>query len=77
MNRKLLQLYLLGFVLISDFKLFAQDPPPSDDGDNPDYPVEGDDDPTAAPINGKLIWLALVGILFAMYIYRSNRKVRA
>ena len=56
------------FALLSDFMLFAQ--PGDDDGGGG---LEGDD-PPAAPINGKLIWLAITGILFAFYYYNSQRK---
>lgn len=72
MKKGLLKLYILGFVLFSDFVLFAQPSSESDEGD----PLEDEDAPQA-PINGKMIWLALVGILFAFYIYKTNRKAKA
>ena len=68
MEKKFLKLYILSFVLFSDFMMFAQ---PGDESDGGDLE---DDDAPQAPINGKLMWLAIAGILFAMYVYRRNRK---
>ncbi len=68
MNKKVLSLYILIFVFLSDFVMYAQ---PGDDDGNGD--LEGDD-PAPAPINSKLIILALAGILFAIYTFRRNRK---
>ena len=31
-----------------------------------------DDDPPAAPINSKLIWLVITGIVFAIIYFKSN-----
>ena len=72
MKNKILNFYLLAFVLFSDFKLFAQ-PGYESDEEN----LEDDEEAPQAPISGKLIWLALTGILFAYYIYRRNRAVKA
>lgn len=66
--RKLLKLYLLSFLFLSDFIAFAQ--PNDDDGTGG---VEGGD-PQPAPINSKLILLAITGILFAIYSFRKYRK---
>lgn len=71
MKKKLLEFYIVGFVLFSDFVLFAQEP--GDTSDDPENPLEDPDEPTA-PINGKLIWLAILGILFAVSVYRKNRN---
>ncbi|HEU0137041.1 MAG TPA: hypothetical protein VFQ50_07100, partial [Flavobacterium sp.] len=70
MKNNLLKLYVLTFVLFSDFVMFAQDP--GDDTGGGD--LEEDDAPEA-PINGKLIYLAIAGILFAVYTYRRNKKI--
>ncbi|MBF6608670.1 MAG: hypothetical protein ITG00_08020 [Flavobacterium sp.] len=71
MKKNLLKFYVLTFVLFSDFVIFAQGPGnDSEDGD-----LEGGDDLPAAPINTKLIWLAIVGVLFVLYTYRKSRKV--
>ena len=61
--------YLLSFVLLSDFVVFAQ--PGDDDGGGG---LEGGD-PQPAPINSQLIVLAIVGILFVMYTFRKNKKI--
>jgi hypothetical protein len=66
--KNLLKFYLLTFILLSDFVAFAQ--PGDDDGGGG---LEGGD-PEPAPINGKLILLAVTGILFVMYTFRKNRK---
>lgn len=67
--KSLYKIYILAFVLLSDVMLFAQ--PGDDDGTGGG--LEGDDTP-AAPINGKLIWLALVGISFAFYYFNKKRQ---
>jgi hypothetical protein len=66
--KRFYQFYLIAFVLLSDFVLFAQ--PGDNDGSN-DF--EGDDTP-AAPIDGKLIWLAIAGILFSVYYFKSKQQ---
>lgn len=66
--KTLLKTYLLCFFLLSDFVLFAQLPTDDQDGD-----LQGDDLP-AVPINSKLLWLALAGILFVGYRLKTNTK---
>jgi hypothetical protein len=70
MKKNLFNIYIFSVVLFSDFIMFAQ---PDDDGDPGDPPVESDDAPPV-PINGKLLWLLIVGILFAIYTYRNNKR---
>jgi len=69
MKNKLFNLYLITFFLLVDFVAFAQ--PGDDDGSGG---LEGDDAPPA-PINGKLVWLAIVAILYAFYSIRKNRRI--
>ena len=66
--KNLLKLYLLSFVLLSDFIIFAQ--PGDDDGGGG---LEGED-PQPAPINAKLIFLAITGVLFVIYTLRKSEK---
>lgn len=66
MKNNLLKLYMLVFLLASDFVVFAQ---PDEDEDGS---VEGGDPP--APINGKLLILVLIGISFAFYYFSQRRK---
>ena len=66
--RKFYKFYLLSFILLSDFVAFAQ---PGDDYGGGG--LEGDD-PQPAPINGKLVILALTAILFVLYTYRKNKR---
>jgi len=66
--KHLVRLYIVLFLFVSDFKLFAQGPGDDDeDGD-----LEGGD---PVPINGKLIWLLIAGLAFAFYYFRKYRKV--
>ena len=62
--KKLMKFYILAFVLFSDFVVYAQ-------GD----PNEGDDPPPGAPINGQIMALAILGILYVIYTYRKNKKI--
>ncbi len=71
MKHKLLSFYLLAFVLLSDFRLFAQVGDESDEGNLQD------DDAPQAPINGKLMLLAITGLAFAFYVYRRNQQAKA
>lgn len=66
--KKLLKFYLLSFVLLSDFLTYAQ--PGDDDGSGG---LEGGD-PEPAPINSKLMLLAIAGILFVIYTFRKSEK---
>jgi len=68
MKKNILHFYIFVTVLFSDFLMFAQ---PGDDDEGGGLE---DDDAPQAPINGKLIWLAIAGILFAIYIYKTRRK---
>ena len=66
--KNLLKFYILTFVLLSDFVIFAQ--PGADDGTGG---LE-DNDPPPTPINGKLILLAIIGVLFVFYTFKEKRK---
>ena len=66
--KKLLKFYLLSFILLSDLLIYAQ--PGDDDGGGG---LEGGD-PEPAPINSKLILLAIAGILFVIYTFRKSEK---
>ena len=70
MKNYLQNFFIILLFLIVDLISFAQPPPPTGgtDGD-----LEGDD----LPIDGKLIWLAICGIIFAFYIYSKNSKTNA
>lgn len=65
--KKIVNIGLVAFFLLHDFTLFAQ----GDEDNNGD--LEGND-PPAAPINSKILYLALVGIVFVYYTYKSRRK---
>ena len=73
MKKNLLQSFLLLTFLFLDFIAFAQPGDESDGG--PGNPLEGDDDLPVASINGKLIWLAILGLAFAYYTYKKTRTV--
>lgn len=61
----------MSFVLLSDFLTYAQ--PGDDDGSGSGGGVEGGD-PEPAPINSKLILLAIAGTLFVIYTFRKSQK---
>lgn len=67
-TNNLFKILIFSFVLLSDFMMYSQ---PGDDTAGGD--LEGTDAP-AAPINSKLIILALAGIIFAVYTFKNNRK---
>ena len=69
MKNRVLHIFLITFFIFVDFVAFAQ--PGDDDGSGG---LEGND-PPPAPINGKLIWLGIVAILFAFYSIRKYRKI--
>ena len=69
--KNIYKFYLLSFVLLSDFVVFAQ--PGNGDGGGGGG-LEGGD-PQPAPINSKLIILAIMGIVFVMYTFRKNKKI--
>ncbi|MBK9223790.1 MAG: hypothetical protein IPO23_02380 [Flavobacterium sp.] len=68
MKNNLFKLYILSFFLLTDFISFAQ---PGQD--QPGGGLEGDD-PPPAPINGKLILLAIAAVLFAFYTLKNKRR---
>jgi hypothetical protein len=62
------KLFIFSFMLLSNFMMYSA---PGDDTGGGD--LEGDDAPVA-PINSKLLFLALAGVVFAVYTFRNNRK---
>jgi hypothetical protein len=72
MKNNLIKSVLTLVFLFINFLSFAQGGP-GDENDTGN--LEGDDAP-AAPINGKLIWLAILAIVFAYYIFKRERKVK-
>ncbi|MEY4875471.1 MAG: hypothetical protein RL708_620 [Bacteroidota bacterium] len=66
-----LKSYVTFFCFFSNFMLFAQTGDNTGSGD-----LEADDAPVA-PINGKLVFLAVAGIVFALYTFRKNQKEKA
>ena len=70
MKKNLIHFYILTVVMFSDFVMFAQAPGTDDSAGD----LEGDD-PVPAPINSKIIYLAIIGIMFALYIYKRNKRI--
>ncbi|WNM19047.1 hypothetical protein [Flavobacterium capsici] len=68
--KKINKFYLLAFLLISDFIIYAQGPGDEGDGDGG---LEGGD-PQPAPINSKLILLAIIGLIFGIITIKKYRK---
>lgn len=71
MKSNLLKLYILSFLFLSDFVMFAQPGTGDEDG------CLECDDPPPAPINSKLFWLAVFGIAFAFYHFRNRKNKTA
>jgi hypothetical protein len=71
--KDLFKYYILAFLLLSDFVMFAQvDPADEDDGTGGGVGgLEGGD---PVPIDGKLIFLAIVGVFYVLYTYRKKNK---
>ena len=72
MVHKFLKGYLFVAILFSDFLMFADD--------NPGTGMEDENGDTSgsveqAPINGWMIYMAILGICFAFY-YFKNRKAQ-
>lgn len=77
MKNNLLKAFFLLTFLFLDFVAFAQPGSTSelvDENNNTVDALESGDD-AAVPINGKLLWLAIVGIAFAYYTYKKTRSV--
>jgi len=75
MKSSLLKWYMLVFLLASDFVMFAQVGDECDPADPTCDPVE-DQDPEA-PINTRLLLLAIFGISFALYYYRRQKALKS
>ncbi len=67
--------YLVVFLLVSDFTLFAQPGNGLEDGGGDDN-IEGESGDTtpAGPINSKIILLVITAVLFAFYSYNKKTK---
>ncbi len=66
MKSILFKTYATLFMICISFSTFA-------DQTNP-YDPPGDEDPNPAPINTKLIWLAVVGVLFMFFYFKNLKK---
>ncbi len=69
--KKLMKFYILAFVLFSDFAMFSQSAP----GTETEVGGLEESDPQPAPINSRLMVLAILGIAFVIYTYRKNKKI--
>ena len=68
MKKNFLTLPLVILFVLMDIAVFAQ--PGDDDGSGG---LEGND-PPPAPINTKLIWLVVLGLIYGYYSIRKYRK---
>ncbi|WP_395061332.1 hypothetical protein [Flavobacterium sp.] len=68
--KNIIKFSLLAVFMFSDFVMFAD---PGDDDNNGGGGLEGSD-PAPAPINGKLIILLVLGVIFAFYKIKSALK---
>lgn len=72
MKKKVFSAFVLATFFLMDFAVFAS---PGSGGDGSGG-TEGEDDPPL-PINGKLIYLAIAGVLFASWMYRRHKAAKA
>ncbi|QYJ68291.1 hypothetical protein [Flavobacterium litorale] len=70
MRKLFLNLYVFIFLIASDYVMLAQSPG-DEDGSGPGG-VEGDD--PVAPINGKIILLAVAAVAFAYYYFAKKKE---
>lgn len=70
--KKIFKLYLLGFFLLSDFLVFAQDV--GDDTGGGETPLEDTSEPQPSSIDSKLIYLLVIGLLFAIYTMQKRSR---
>jgi hypothetical protein len=77
MNAKWTKIAFSAYLLLTNFILFAKDSGGDVLGDgnmeNSDEPAEP---PFIAPINSQLIWLLILGLAFAYYLYKT-KKIKA
>jgi hypothetical protein len=73
MKSNLLKWYMLVFLFASDFVMFAD---PGDCSEDPECDLEGTGDDPPAPLNAKLIWLAIVGVSFVLYYYNKKQQAK-
>jgi hypothetical protein len=71
MVHRYLKIYLFVSILFWDFVMFADDPGTGfeDENGNTDGSVE-----TAVPINGKILWLIFMGIVFAFLFLKKQKR---
>ena len=76
MRKLFLNLYVFIFLLASDYAMFAQFPGGGEGGnsDTEDGPGALEPDDPVAPINSKIIILAIVAISFAYYYFSKRRE---
>ena len=78
MKAKLTKIAFLSYLLLTNFILFAKD----DGGDVLGDGIISDDAGTNgtggndAPLNTQLIWLLILGLAFAYYLYKT-KKIKA
>jgi hypothetical protein len=68
--KNIIKFGLFSFLLLSEFTTFAQ---VGDEDNNGGTGLEGKD-PAPAPVDGKLIILLVLGLLFAVYKFKSLQR---
>ena len=79
MKNSLLKWYMFAFLFVGSLTLFAQGDVGDDEGCIGCPPIETDGDTEPTPINTKLIYLAIVAVVFAYFYFKNNnqKKVNA
>lgn len=74
MKAKIYKIAFSAYLLLTNFILFAKD----DGGDILDSGniENAPPDDNTSPINSQLIWLVLIGLAFAYYLYKT-KKIKA
>lgn len=73
MKAKLTKITFLTYLLLVNFILFAKDGGGDVLGDGTVENEEPAEPPTIAPINSQLIWLLILGLAFAYFLYKSKK----
>jgi hypothetical protein len=67
MKNNIFKIFITCFFIMLDLSMFSQG------DDTVDGDLEGSDAPPT-PINGKLLLLAIAGIIYSVYIFRNSKK---
>jgi len=73
MKNNIFKFVMFAFIMATNFSVFAQEQDGIGSTGTGNIGTEGGDGPVA-PINSKLIWLAIAGITFAVFYFANKQK---